>query len=75
MIKIKDIPWQAVDAICADHDCSKGCPLKDMESNKCMPYNIKYSEREVEGVDDYIFDKDPHGYLFVDQIIKKEGEK
>ena len=74
MIKIKDIPWQAVDAICADNECAN-CPLRDKEKNKCMPYKNEYAEHEVEGVDEYIFDNDPHGYLFVDQIIKKEGQK
>lgn len=74
MIKVKDIPWTAVDAICAEHEC-KDCPLRDPDTNKCMPYKNNFSEREVDGIDKYIFDHDPHGYLFVDQIIKKEGKK
>lgn len=71
MIKVKDIPWTAVDAICADNECQI-CPLRDTEKNKCMPYKSEYAEREVDGVDKYILDHDPHGYLFVDQIIKKK---
>lgn len=71
MPKVKDIPWQTVDAICADNECVD-CPLRDKEKNKCMPYKSEYAEHEVEGVDKYLLDNDPHGYLFVDQIIKKE---
>ena len=74
MIKVKDIPWTAVDAICADHEC-KNCPLNNPNTNKCMPYNSKFAEVEVEGVDKYILDNNSHSYLFVDQIIKKEGKK
>ena len=48
MIKVKDIPWQAVDAICADNECIN-CPLRDKEKNKCMPYKNEYAEHEVEG--------------------------
>ena len=73
MIKVKDIPWQAVDSICSDHECEE-CPLRDIETNKCMPYKNSFSEREVDGIDKYILDNNSHSYLFVDQIIKKEGK-
>lgn len=74
MTKIKDIPWQVIDAICADNECVN-CPLRDKEKNKCMPYRNEYAEREVERVDKYLLDNESQGYLFVDQIIKKEEKK
>lgn len=72
-IKVGEIAFSTLDAICADNDQCKKCPMISKDEKTCMGYKKEYDNVEVEIDESYILDKTPKN-LFIDQIIKKEGK-
>lgn len=66
--RIGDISFNMVDKICKDQATCATCPLN--YQSKCMSYNIRFNDIEVE-IDEKYFKDTTNSYLFVDQILKK----